>query len=193
MEWYEPGEDSYTLVDVLLSEKIAGKVVVDLGCSTGVLTDILERENFVISVDLNEKALLEMLTQKTAIGKASDKSISTDKITSADKITPTTKNLICTDLLKGISQDEIDICVFNPPYVPDFDCPILGGGFDGREVIDRFISSVEIKTVYLLVILANKPGEVVELFRKRGYAATILKSRKVVGETIVVIKATLQT
>lgn len=161
MDWYEPGEDSYTLYDVLNNENITGKIVVDLGCSTGILTDLLDANNFVISIDLNRKAL-EQLKEKNAIQ---------------------------TDLLKGINQKKIDVIVFNPPYVPDFKCPILGGGVNGRDVIDRFVNEVEIELVYLLIIEANKPLEVVTNLREKGYQVDVLMIRKVIGETIIILKA----
>lgn len=163
MDWYEPGEDSYTLYDVLKNENIENKVVVDLGCSTGILTDLLDVRNFVLSIDLNTSALLQLKG----------------------------KNALRTDLLKGINQEKIDIVVFNPPYVPDFDCPILGGGLNGREVIDRFVDSVTVKCFYLLVIEANKPLEIMHNIRLKGYSVNVLKIRKVVGETIIILKAVM--
>lgn len=161
MEWYEPGEDSYAIYDVLMSENIQNKTIVDLGCSTGFLTDLLCTSNFVISVDLNTAALEQMKG----------------------------KNPVRTDLLNGINQSQIDIVVFNPPYVPDFDCPVLGGGRYGRETIDRFIESVTVKLFYLLVIEANKPLEILRNIREKGYVVDVLKIRRVVGETIIVLKA----
>lgn len=163
MDWYEPGEDSYTFYDVLEAERIHGKLVVDLGCSTGILTDLLDTENLVISIDMNIKGLMQLKE----------------------------KNAVKTDLLKGINQEKVDIVVFNPPYVPDFDCPILGGGVNGREVIDRFVAEIKAKCFYLLVIEANNPLEIMKAIREKGYQADVLKIRKVIGETIIIIKATL--
>lgn len=168
MDWYEPDEDSYTLVDALNAEKICGKIVVDLGCSTGVITKELEKSNYVISCDLNKKALIEMKRAASTLS----------------------RSMIQADLLSAINQSAVDIVVFNPPYVPDFDCPILGGGRFGREVIDRFIASITVPTVYLLIIEANKPVEVVKEFEKSGYKVEVLKIRKIIGETIIILKAT---
>lgn len=161
MDWYDPDEDTYTLIDALKAENIREKIVLDLGCSTGAITDILESNNLVISLDLNIKALQQLKD----------------------------KNAIRSDLLKGLNQRRIDVCIFNPPYVPDFDCPILGGGKFGREIIDKFVQKIEIETFYLLVIEANKPIEIVENIKARGYETKIIKIRKIVGETIIIIKA----
>lgn len=164
-EWYEPGEDSFTLYDVLKIEKLNSLLIVDLGCSTGYLTDLLDKENLVISIDINMKAL--------------------EKLENC-------KNSIKMDLLNGIDQKKLDCVVFNPPYVPDYDCPILGGGEFGRCVIDRFVDQVEVKLLYLLIIEANKPQEVIDNLQSKGYTVKILKIRKVVGETIIILKCEKQ-
>lgn len=161
MDWYDPGEDSYTLLDVLRDENMERQVVVDLGCSTGVLTDFLGGRNFVVSVDLNTKALEQLQG----------------------------KNAVRTDLLAGINQSRIDAIVFNPPYVPDFDCPVLGGGLFGRKVIDRFVGEVEARCFYLLIIEANRPLEVIRAIRGKGYNVDVLKIKKILGETIIILKA----
>lgn len=160
IKWYEPGEDSFTLYDVLKEQNLKNKLVIDLGCSTGILTDLLDLSNFVISIDLNVKALQQMKE----------------------------KNAVRGDLLQGINQEKVDVVVFNPPYVPDFDCPILGGGPNGRQVIDQFVETVQVKKIYLLVIQANNPLEVMENIRKRGYSVDVLRIRRVVGETLIILR-----
>lgn len=164
-EVYEPGEDSYTFYDVLESEKLKNLLIVDLGCSTGYLTDLLEKENIVISIDINMTALLKLDENKTAIKM---------------------------DLLHGLDQSKLDCVVFNPPYVPDFDCPILGGGEHGRSVIDRFIDQIDVSLFYLLIIEANNPQEVIQNIEEKSYKVQILKIRKVIGETIIILKCSKQ-
>lgn len=165
MDWYEPDEDSWTLVDLIVAEGIKDRVVIDLGCSTGVVSDALHPSNFVLCLDLNIKALRQLRN----------------------------RDAIQMDLLCGIDQSRVDVVIFNPPYVPDFDCPILGGGKDGRVVIDRFVGAVTVPIVYLLVIEANKPVEVIEGLRARGYGVEVARIRKIVGETIVLLKAVQKT
>ncbi|ADM11661.1 N6 adenine specific DNA methylase [Encephalitozoon intestinalis ATCC 50506] len=160
MDWYEPGEDTYTLMDVLEEEDLEMKVILDLGTSTGIIAEHLEKKNTVLSSDINIKAL-----QNHRGG-----------------------NLVRADLLHAINQQHVDIVVFNPPYVLDSDDPVIGGGHLGREVIDRFISLLEIGIVYLLVIQANKPSEVMKLLEEKGYKTKILRVRKILGETIYIIK-----
>jgi release factor glutamine methyltransferase len=159
IDWYEPDEDSYTLLDVLAAEDIKGKVVVDLGCSTGFLAQGLAG-NIVVSADLNMKALLNHAG----------------------------RNLVRADLLAPINQQMVDVVVFNPPYVPDTEDPVIGGGKYGRRIIDRFIAAVDVCTFYLLVIEANRPLEVVELLKQRGYEVEVCRVRRILGETIYILK-----
>lgn len=164
MDWYEPGEDSYAFLDILKKENIMNKIVVDLGCSTGLLTEYLKNKNFVVSADLNSKALIEY------------RKISNNA------------NLIQMNLLEGINHHKVDVVVFNAPYVPDFDCTILGGGSKGQDVILRFISAIEIKIIYLLVIEANEPYLIIREIESRNYKCSILKVKRVLGETIIILK-----
>lgn len=158
--WYEPDEDTYTLIDVLEKEDLRDKMVVDLGTSTGIITSKLRSKNTVISIDLNIRAL--------------------DNHSGG--------NLVRGDLMFCIEQKAVDVVIFNPPYVPDTDDPIIGGGPFGRMIIDRFVNTVTTKALYLLVIEANKPKEVVELLGERGYRTEILRKRTILGETIYIIK-----
>lgn len=160
MDWYEPDEDSYTLLDVLEEEAITGRVVVDLGTSTGILTESLCRRNTVVSLDLNIRAL-----RNHSGG-----------------------NLVRADLLMPLNQAAVDVVVFNPPYVADTDSPIIGGGPRGRCVIDRFIAALSVQTVYLLVIEVNRPREVAALLEERGYDVQLLRRRKILGETIYILR-----
>ena len=56
-DFYEPGEDSYAFLDFLKMENIKNKFILDMGCSTCILTDLLKINNCVISLDKNIKAL----------------------------------------------------------------------------------------------------------------------------------------
>jgi release factor glutamine methyltransferase len=165
IDWYSPDEDSYTLADCIKDENIKCSVILDLGTSTGYIRRYSDKSNIVISTDLNMKALLR---QK--------------------EILPEDANLIHMDLLSCIRQDLIDFIIFNPPYVLYSDDPIIGGGLDGRSVIDRFVKEVEIKTFYLLVIEANKYLEIIENIKERGYNVEIKKIRRVLRETIIILK-----
>ena len=72
----------------------------------------------------------------------------------------------------------MDIILFNPPYVPSSDEELLSndieaawaGGKDGRVIIDQFIPYIpymlsEKGRLYLLLERANKPEEVMNIFK----------------------------
>ena len=61
MEVYSPREDSFLLVDCILSEDLSGKDCLDMGCGSGVESVALIRVNAksVLAVDINEDALKE--------------------------------------------------------------------------------------------------------------------------------------
>jgi release factor glutamine methyltransferase len=84
--WYDPNEDSYTFIDLLKEENIKNKIIIDLGTSTGVLSEVL-KDNLVIGVDLNRKALEEQQRLRR------------------------NPNLIRGDLLKSVNQRSIDIVI----------------------------------------------------------------------------------
>ncbi|EOB14114.1 N6 adenine specific dna methylase [Nosema bombycis CQ1] len=161
--WYDLNEDSYTFIDLLKEENIKNKIIIDLGTSTGVLSEAL-KGNLVIGVDLNRKALEEQQRLRR------------------------NPNLIRGDLLKSVNQGRVDIIIFNPPYVVDSLDPIIGGGPLGRIVIDKFIKEIEVDLFYLLVIKANRPEEVVKGIEEKGYKTKIMKIRRILGETIIIIK-----
>lgn len=165
MKWYEPDEDSYTFLDVLEEENIKNKLVVDLGTSTGVLSTPL-KDCLVVGIDKNRLALVEQKRIRKS------------------------PNLVVGDLLGSINQKVVDILLFNPPYVLDSSDPIIGGGVLGREIIDKFIEQVEVNLFYLLVIKANRPEEVIEKIEKKKYVVEVKKVRKILGETIIILKCT---
>ncbi|KAF7696486.1 Methyltransferase N6AMT1 [Cucumispora dikerogammari] len=102
-------------------------------------------------------------------------------------------NYVFTDLLNGIKQDRIDFCFFNPPYVPTrfvskgFKASYSGGN-NGVEVINRFIETVEIKEVVVLVIEVNKPLEIIKKWESRGYSVEIVLRKKIMNEVIYLIR-----
>lgn len=178
--FYKPGDDTFTFIKVLEELKDDLKhhrTFIEIGCGNGMITKFLcdtFPHALIISTDINICALQE-----------------TGKYNS---------NLIKSPLLKYINQRKVDVVVFNPPYVEtsndevgfdDIRASYSGGG-NGRRVIDQFIDELsDVKIVFLLVIRKNDPKEVMERFRGKLYVPEIIKIRRIMAETIYIIRAVL--
>lgn len=142
---------------------------------------------YLLATDLNKKASL--CTRNTAL---------VNRITSVEPIVM--------DLVNGIAHwvhGHVDVLLFNPPYVvtPTEEIGSHGlaaswaGGVYGREVTDRllpFIPNLLSKNgcFYLVVIPENRPEELVEWFRVRGFRTEILMTRKAGRELLSILKFT---
>lgn len=184
-DYYEPGEDSYAFEDLLKELNIKNKVILDLGCSTCILTNTLKKENLVISTDINKLCFNYI-----------------NNINYTD--TKKQYNLIHADMFDCLDTNYIDIILFNSPYVLNddlyeysdkylnekYDTTILDGGKEGCDVIDVFIDKINgIKrdvTVYLLVIKANLLKNSIESKISREFSVKLVKTKKVIGETIMI-------
>lgn len=177
---YSPSEDTYALIDAL--EKNMGahanKVILEVGCGSGEVLRFLEKScpgALLVGTDTNDRALAVSCVRAESC------------------------NYILVDLLCCFDQERVDIVVFNPPYVETEASGGTGifssysGGDAGRAVIDRFVGSVEVPVVFLLLTRKNMPADVICALKGRGYASVVVvEKRRVLGETLVVIKAEKQ-
>jgi len=114
------------------------------------------------------------------------------------------------DLVSPLRLGQIDVLVFNPPYVPTEDLPVpvgpgevmtrfeedsrllelsYAGGKDGMETTDRLIDALpeilsELGCAYLLLCAQNRPDEVKDRIRRFGpwwRAETVGRSGKQAG------------
>ncbi|KAI0562698.1 methyltransferase [Gracilaria domingensis] len=100
---------------------------------------------------------------------------------------------------------QFDVIVFNPPYVPTDDDELQraltkhdisaswAGGKDGREVIDRFLKSLnlflsETGVAYLLLLEANKIVEVMQMAEGLGLSVYQLMKRRAGIETLYILR-----
>lgn len=175
---YEPDEDTYTLIDALQAHAsdLEGKVVVEIGCGSGEVLRFLSQsvpQSVLIGTDITPDAL----------------AMSQGRVPGA--------SFVSADLLHGLDQQRIDVVIFNPPYVETQDEALTGiatsyaGGKNGRATIDRFVQDISVPTVFLLVIMRNDPRAVVASLQQRGYVVEIVRTCRVLCETLVVIRATL--
>ncbi|KAI5204871.1 hypothetical protein E4T39_03329 [Aureobasidium subglaciale] len=171
---YEPAEDSYLLLDTLSSPSETAflhshfrsghaPLVVEVGTGSGVVlaflaansNTIFDRFVCTLGTDLNRRACV---AASTTVRKACDKQVA-PFLTVANA-----------DLTSALKDGEVDVLVFNPPYVPaelpdlslhakynaadglsssdafDRDSHLLAlsyaGGVDGMEVTDRLLDEV---------------------------------------------------
>lgn len=175
-DFYEPGEDSYAFLDFLKTENIKNKFILDMGCSTCILTDLLKINNCVVSLDKNIKALNYIVKN----------------------IPNHNYNLVYGDLFMGINPSIFDIIIFNPPYVLDTETVeykdyIVTGGLDGCEVINQFIdvlNNYKINVIYLLIIKANNISKIENRINKNNYNIELKSVKKIIGETLLIYKIT---
>lgn len=177
---YSPGEDTYTLIDALEKnmDALANKVILEVGCGSGEVLRFLEkscRGALLVGTDTNDRALAVSCMRAESC------------------------SYILVDLLCCFNQELVDVVVFNPPYVETEATGGSGislcysGGKSGRAVIDRFVGSVEVPVVFLLLTRKNMPADVIRALKSRGYAsAEVVEKRRVLGETLVVIRAEKQ-
>lgn len=174
---YAPGEDTYTLIDALEKNvyTLANKVVLEIGCGSGEVLCFLEKYcpcDLLIGTDTNNDALAVSCRR-------------------AEKC-----SYVLADLLCCFDQKHVDVVIFNPPYVETeaTDCTGISssyaGGLCGRDVIDRFVRSVEVPLVFILITRKNMPADVICELKRRGYVfVKIVEKRRVLGETLIVIRA----
>lgn len=202
---YEPAEDSFLLLDAIeadLSQIFDKKPIIclEIGSGSGVVITALAKvlpECVCYATDINPIAC--RITKKTA---------------SCNNAIIEMLNM---DLTNGFQENEIDLLIFNPPYVVttneelqskvqpssstssrngDFNTNIIkswAGGVNGRVVMDRVFTHLDQilspnGIAYILVIEENKPREIIENLKKMKFRAEIVKERRIRGEHLFILK-----
>ncbi|KAH3679716.1 hypothetical protein WICMUC_000747 [Wickerhamomyces mucosus] len=197
---YEPSEDSFLLLDSFEKDKellnkqfFKTPIVLEIGTGSGIITTFIHKHilpnGLFLTTDLNPHAC------KTCL----ETSLLNDGTQFLDTIQ--------TNLTDSIRSNLIDILIFNPPYVPDEIVPeipqndddsyewldlALLGGEDGMIVtnvlldnLDNILSSNGI--AYILFCARNKPLQVVQKMKERGWNYELVMNRKT-GEDLSVYK-----
>lgn len=103
------------------------------------------------------------------------------------------------------STVRFDVILFNPPYVPtdqhELEHAIAerdiyaswAGGKDGREVIDKFLATVNYflsdrGIVYLVTLETNKPNEIISIAEVQGLHACQVLKRRAGIETLYILR-----
>lgn len=194
---YEPAEDSYLLMDVLLAEaprlrEAAPAVCLEVGSGSGCVTASLFRSLALpvpalhLCTDVNPRAAAT--TRATALRNG---------VRHAD--------VVRTDLTGALHarlRERVDVLIFNPPYVPTPADEVgterieaaWAGGALGREVIDRFLPLAPQLlaprgSLYLLLEAANRPAEVEVALRALGLGVEEAGARRARNERLCVLRA----
>ena len=183
--------------------------ILEIGCGSGIVSTHTYN---VINVYCNNKKIDISLFGIDINGNAL-------QITKNTMIKNGVKNneitLIQSDLLNGINiksmESEIDIMIFNPPYVPTSSEELnksqndkllsaaWSGGIDGRVIIDKFIKHSNFYKLlsddsffYLVTIAMNKPNEIIDILKQSPYNlhGEIVAKKRVVQEMLIIIKFT---
>ncbi|CAH2277779.1 hemK methyltransferase family member 2 [Pelobates cultripes] len=189
---YDPAEDSFLLIDALEKdvEELKSRVGIclEVGCGSGVVSafiaSLLGPNTWYLCTDINPLAALCTLETSQA-----------NKV----HIEP-----IVTDLVSGLLprlQGQVDLLVFNPPYVvtPSEEVGSHGieaawaGGTNGREVMDRFFPLVQkllsaTGVFYLLVLKENHPDEIIDLMKTYKLTGSKMLSRQAGREHLTVLR-----
>lgn len=196
---YEPAEDSFLLLDALEGDldNIYAKdptVCLEIGSGSGVIITAVARtlqKAACFATDINPYAC--SLTTRTAIKNSAS------------------VHMINMDLVNGFLKRQVDLLVFNPPYVVTDDEEIdadnipkdnpfnpsitksWAGGTDGRLVMDRVFDGLDgilsaNGQAYFLVIAENKPKEIIETMKGKGFSGAIIAERRIRGEHLFVLK-----
>lgn len=195
---YEPAEDSFLFLDLfeqLHNEKYflkipngnSFKTVLELGTGTGIISTFISINNIIpnafhLASDINLNALKTTIkTYKRNYNNNNDKHEKHDKHDN-------TFDVIRCNLTDSIRSNQIDILLFNPPYVPSEEIPLipsinddkndnwldlaLVGGKDGMIITDKILNSLNnILSIngeaYILFCARNNHPTVISNFLKK--------------------------
>lgn len=176
---YEPLEDSLLLANAVQIKPVDNAL--DLGCGCGIqgINLVLQGASQVICLDINPLCLQNTRHNFKKNGFENN------------------LQLIESDLFEKIPfNQKFDVIVFNPPYVASENLrwKETDGGKKGREILDRFLDSVEdflkpIGTVFFLQTDLNGISQTEQKLKKRNFRFEIVARQKLFFEELVIFKA----
>jgi release factor glutamine methyltransferase len=199
---YEPSEDSYLLLDCFeeelpfLQKRLHGSIpiVTEIGTGSGIVTSFIQQHilpgSIFITTDINPHACRTVL--KTVKHNSATANIDSCQMS----------------LTTAIRSETIDVLVFNPPYVPATEVPevptteeddtwldlALLGGEDGMVTTWQVLNDLENilspndGVAYILFCARNKPIEVAEIMREKGWTVDVVVHRKAGWEVLSVLR-----
>lgn len=181
---YQPAEDTFLLAGNLQVERMSRTL--EIGTGTGLIAIIAARKaRMVIATDVNPHAL-DCAVKNITINKAYNVELRKG------------------DLFEPVEDEKFDLILFNTPYLPSDEDEAVddeldaawNGGFNGREVIDRFLAGVKDHLnpggkVQLVQSSLTGNEKTLEKLEELGFKASITAREKGFFEEIVVITAVL--
>jgi len=191
---YEPAEDSFLMLDALESEIkfIKDKkpaICLEIGSGSGIISTGLARalgsQLAYFCTDINPFAA--KVTKKTSLKNG----VSLELL-----------NCNLADPLVDQMKNQVDILIFNPPYVPTEEAEVSSkslisqswaGGHRGRTVMDQLFPIIPKimsfnGTFYLLIVKENDQDDIFRVMKSHGWAGSIVKERRAGPEFLKVLK-----
>ncbi|NJD51714.1 MAG: methyltransferase [Candidatus Methanoperedens sp.] len=175
---YEPAEDSFLLAEAALDEIKGSERILEVGCGSGIISAVIKKNTNarITGIDINPYAAA--CTRDNGV------------------------EAIRGDLLNCI-RGKFDIIIFNPPYLPtnesertnDWINIALDGGYDGRQIINRFIEDAvhhleDNGRIIILLSSFTGIGEVKSKMKELGYDIKEKNTERISFEILLVIVAT---
>jgi release factor glutamine methyltransferase len=178
-EVYDPGEDSFLLVEAALKEACPGEKVLEVGTGSGIVSLFVKDIADVVATDISPYAARNARLNGVEV--------------------------VRTDLYNGICG-RFDLIIFNPPYLPtppeekleSWLNRAFDGGPTGRDEIARFLKDIDrilASGGRILTVISTLTGveEIKKMFAGRGFHAEEVASEKIPFEKLVVLKFSKQT
>jgi release factor glutamine methyltransferase len=197
---YEPAEDSYLLLDTLSSPSetsflssqfptsAPSPLVLEVGVGSGVVLAFAAANAQTIFNRSDVAFLGTDVNPLAAKAAAQTLRVATEGVAAQGRAVPAFLNVVVADLASAVREQEVDVLIFNPPYVPTEDLPAplddaamnsqavferdskllelsYAGGADGMETTDRLLEQLptvlsERGVAYVLLCAQNKPEAV---------------------------------